>query len=239
MMYIWCCRPTKKTLWDPRKPSWGGSFICSGFQGRHKFESFRVKRFFPLLRQIFFPQVLRQHDHLVSGWLLQSIWPELHLRRPLPIACRRGEWHSEEYHSNVLKEFNTYFCHLRSVASSTALAGSSTASSWTGKAKNQEKPNSHPLNVYRTSYRTAILVEMVILTTLVSTLSLTSGLGKVSWQKIYLLRNIRVTLYIFFRLVLLSGSGQSMELFREPTPPSQPLQLRPLDTSEFCQMIFI
>ena len=54
MIYIWCCRPTKKNLWDPRKPSWGGSFICSGFQGRHKFESFRVKRFFPLLRQMFF-----------------------------------------------------------------------------------------------------------------------------------------------------------------------------------------
>ena len=36
------------------------------------------------------PQVLRQHDHLVSGWLLQSIWPEFHLRRPLPIACRGG-----------------------------------------------------------------------------------------------------------------------------------------------------
>ena len=35
----------------------------------------------------------------------------------------------------------------------------------------------------RTSYRTAIITEMVILTVLVSTLSLTSGLGKVSWQK--------------------------------------------------------
>merc|ERR1719422_1947569 len=33
----------------------------------------------------------------------------------------------------------------------------------------------------RTSYRTAILVEMVILTTLVSTLSLTSGLGKIGF----------------------------------------------------------
>ena len=32
-----------------------------------------------------------------------------------------------------------YFCHPRSVASSTALAGSSTASSWTGKAKKSRK----------------------------------------------------------------------------------------------------
>ena len=131
------------------------------------------------------PQVLRQHDHLVSGWLLQSIWPELHLRRPLPIACRRGQWHSVHY-SNALRVFNTYFCHPRSVASSTALAGSSTASSWTGKAKKGSlfsKIKNYLiiiLCIHRTSYRTAILVEMVILTTLVSTLSLTSGLGKVS-----------------------------------------------------------
>lgn len=87
----------------------------------------------------------------------------------------------------------------------------------------------------RTSYRTAILVEMVILTTLVSTLSLTSGLGKVSLQK-SVLWNCEIWC---FRLVLLSGSGQSMERFREPTRPNQLLQLRPLDTSEFHHLIFI
>ena len=90
MICICCCRPTKKNLWDPRKPSWGESFICSGFQGRHKFESFRVKRFFSSSSSNILPQVLRQYDHVVSGWLLQSIWPELHRRRPFPIACRRG-----------------------------------------------------------------------------------------------------------------------------------------------------
>ena len=44
-------------------------------------------------------------------------------------------------------------------------------------------------------------------------------------------------LSIFSRLVLPSGFGRSMEHSRAPIQLSQPLQLRPLDTSKFRQMI--
>ena len=69
----------------------------------------------------------------------------------------------------------------------------------------------------RTSYRTAMGVEMVLLTALVATLSTTSLLGKVPLETeifFQILKNVWV------RLGSLPGSGRFMQLFRELTQPS-------------------
>ena len=80
----------------------------------------------------------------------------------------------------------------RSALSSTALEGFSMAFSWTGSKHSRKHSQKHshgrvqkhfhfPLLItnLRTSYRTAMGVEMVLLTALVATLSTTSLLGKV------------------------------------------------------------
>ena len=54
-----------------------------------------IMKIFPLDVMIVtsLPQVLRQHDHSVSSWVLQSFWPELHCRRSLSLT----RWRSQQY----------------------------------------------------------------------------------------------------------------------------------------------
>ena len=104
------------------------------------------------------------------------------------------------------------------------------AFSWTGSKharKHSGKPSHGQVQKHfhfllvitnlRTSYRTAMGVEMVLLTALVATLSATSLLGKVPLETeifFQILKNVWV------RLGSLPGSGRFMQLFRELTQPS-------------------
>ena len=116
------------------------------------------------------PQVLRQHDHSVSSRVLQSFWSKFHRWRPLSLS----RWRSQQ-HFQLL--WQTLLWLLHGQARTTLQSNV--------PMRNKDLINLTPTFSSRTCYRTAILVEMVILTALVSTLSLTSGLGKVSYQFIW------------------------------------------------------
>ena len=113
-------------------------------------------------------QVLCRPDHSVCVRLLQSVRPKLYRGRSFPVFCRSGElclqlhwkaflWHSHGQVQNML--VNIHKNILRQV----------------------KKHVHFPLVItnLRTSYRTAMGVEMVLLTALVASLSTTSLLGKV------------------------------------------------------------
>ena len=112
-------------------------------------------------------QVLCRPDHPISVWVLQSFWSELHRGRSLSLFCwsrqQRLQLHWKALlwnpHGQVLS--SNMHLHIFIFSSIYSILCSQTFS------------------IFRTSYRTAMGVEMVLLTILVSTLSTTSVLGKV------------------------------------------------------------
>ena len=126
-----------------------------------------IKAFPMVLLVTSFPQVLCQHDHPVSGWVLQSFWPKFHRGRSLSLFCwsrqQRLQLHWKALLWNPHGQVLSSNMHLHTFIFSLIYSILC----------------SQTFSIFRTSYRTAMGVEMVLLTILVSTLSTTSVLGKV------------------------------------------------------------
>ena len=112
-------------------------------------------------------QVLCRPDHPICVWVLQSFWPKFHRRRSLSLFCWSCQqrlqlhWKALLWHPYGQVLSSNFYLHTLIFTFIYSIFCSQTFS------------------IFRTSYRTAMGVEMVLLTILVSTLSTASVLGKV------------------------------------------------------------
>ena len=152
-------RWTERHMWPQKKRLRERSSICFGWPGLKTFLSQWIQKYYEILLGF------------VPSWSLNQ--------------CPG----STKLLAKVSSRTITFSLLLEpSAASSTALEGSSMESSWTGFILTHAwfaladcclLVDLFNLLSFRTSYRTAMGVEMVLLTILVSTLSTTSVLGKV------------------------------------------------------------